>query len=142
MLLIHPIIQCSATLLALYVFYLGVQRFRFLHMNQKTVFKWKRHVALGKTALGVWLVGMVSGLTMVYLHWHGFLITGVHGKVALVLLPLVIFGLASGLYMDRNKKKRGVFLFMHGLNNLVVLMLAVGQAISGLWVFNTFVLGG
>ncbi len=141
-LFIHPIIQFSATLLALYVFYLGVQRFRFLHMNQKTVFKWKRHVALGKMALGVWLVGMVSGMTMVYLYWHGFLITGAHGKVALVLLPLVIFGLVSGLYMDRNKKKRGVFPLIHGLNNLVVLILAVAQAISGLWVFNAFVLGG
>ncbi|MBE9582433.1 MAG: DUF4079 family protein [Proteobacteria bacterium] len=142
LLLIHPIIQFSATLLALYVFYLGVQRFRFLHMNQKTVFKWKRHVALGKMALGVWLVGMVSGMTMAYLYWHGFLITGAHGKVALALLPLVIFGLVSGRYMDRNKKKRGVFPFIHGLNNLIVLILAVAQAISGLWVFNAFVLGG
>lgn len=142
LLFIHPIIQFLATLLALYVFYLGVQRFRFFQMNQKTVFKWKRHVALGKMALGVWLVGMVSGMTMVYLYWHGFLITGAHGKGALVLLPLVIFGLVSGLYMDRNKKKRGVFPFIHGLNNLVVLILAVAQAISGLWVFKAFVLGG
>jgi len=66
-LVIHPIIQFSAVLLTLYVFYLGVQRFRFFHLYQKTVFRWKRHVLLGEIALGTLLGGMMGGVTMVYL---------------------------------------------------------------------------
>jgi nitric oxide reductase large subunit len=141
-LVIHPIIQLSALLLALYVFYLGIQRFRFFHLHQKAVFRWKRHVALGEIALGVLLAGMLGGLAMVYVYWHGFLITGIHGKVALVMVPFIIFGLVSGLYMNHKKRKRRILPFVHGLNNLVVLIMAIGQIISGLWVYRAFVLGG
>ena len=88
MLVIHPIIQFSAIVLALYVFSLGVQRFRFLHLGQKTTFRWKRHVFLGTIAMGAWLGGMLGGVTMVYSHWHGFLITGTHGKAALIMASL------------------------------------------------------
>ncbi|MFH1673673.1 MAG: DUF4079 domain-containing protein [Pseudomonadota bacterium] len=91
MLIIHPIIQFSAIVLALYVFYLGVHRFRLLHLGQKTTFRWKRHVLLGTITMGAWLGGMLGGLTMVYSHWHGFLVTGTHGKVALTMAPFIIF---------------------------------------------------
>jgi nitric oxide reductase large subunit len=141
-LVIHPIIQLSALLLALYVFYLGIQRFQFFHLHQKAVFRWKRHVALGEIALGVLLAGMLGGLAMVYVYWHGFLITGIHGKFALVMVPFIIFGLVSGLYMNHKKRKRRILPFVHGLNNLVVLIMAIGQIISGLWVYRAFVLGG
>ena len=53
MLIIHPLIQLAATLLALYVLLLGVARFRQLHMRQKTLFQWQRHVRLGTIALRV-----------------------------------------------------------------------------------------
>jgi nitric oxide reductase large subunit len=141
LLIIHPIVQCSAIVLALYAFSLGVQRFRSLHLKQKTVFRWKRHVVLGQIALGVWLAGMLGGMTSVYLYWHGFLITGTHAKVALFMVPLIIFGLSSGLYMDRNKKKRKVLPMLHGLNNLILLMLALTQIVTGWGVYHTFVLG-
>jgi len=68
-LVIHPIIQFFAVLLTLYVFYLGVQRFRFLHLYQNTVFRWKRHVLLGEIALGTLLGGMTGGVTMLYHLW-------------------------------------------------------------------------
>jgi len=138
---VHPVIQGLATLLALYVFFLGVQRFRFLHLYQGVAFEWKRHVFLGGIALGVWLVGIVGGMTMVYFYWYGFLITGTHGKVALVMVPLIIFGLASGQYMNHNKKKRKVLPLIHGLGNLVLLILALTQVMSGWWVYRVFVLG-
>jgi hypothetical protein len=141
-LVIHPTIQFSAILLALYVFYLGLHRFRFLHLHQKAVFRWNRHVALGEIALGVLLAGMLGGMTMVYVYWHGFLITGIHGKVGLVLVPFILFGLVSGLYMNRKKKKLRILAFIHGLNNLVVLLLGLSQVISGSWVYKAFVLGG
>jgi uncharacterized membrane protein YozB (DUF420 family) len=102
---IHPIIQLSAICLGLYVFYLGVQRFRSLHLKQKVKFNWKRHVLLGKIVMATWLAGILGGVSVVYMTWHGFLVTGIHGKVALVILPLILFGLFSGLHMNRKKKK-------------------------------------
>ena len=56
---------------------------------------------------------------MVYFYWRGFLITGGHGKVALVMAPLILFGFASGLYMNIKKKQRRVLPLLHGMNNLV-----------------------
>ena len=141
MLVVHPVIQSCAILLALYVFYLGVQRFRTLHLRQKAVFRWKRHVVLGEIALGLLLGGMIGGITMVYVYWHAFLITGTHGKVALAMATFVIFGLASGLYMHRKKRERKLLPLVHGLNNLAVLILAVIQIVTGWWVYRAFVLG-
>ncbi len=141
MLSVHPVIQGSATLLALYVFFLGVQRFRFLHLDQGVAFKLKRLVLLGKIALGVWLVGTVGGMTMVYFYWYGFFMTGTHGKVALVMVPFIIFGFASGQYMNHYKKKRKALPLIHGLSNLVLLILSLTQVVSGWWVYRVFVLG-
>lgn len=141
MLAVHPMVQLSAVLMTLYVFHLGVQRFRFLHLHKRTAFKWKRHVVLGEIALMTFLLGMVGGVTMVYLHWHGFLITGSHANVALVMAPMVVFGITSGLYMNVKKKPRKILPLLHGLNNLVVLILAVAQVYSGWAVYRTFVLG-
>jgi hypothetical protein len=141
LLVIHPIIQFSAILLTLYIFYLGVQRFRAFHLHQKTLFKWKRHVLLGKIAMSALLGGMMGGMTMVYLYWQGFLITGFHGRVALIMTPFIIFGTASGLYMNHNKKKRMALPMIHGLSNLVLLILALTQAVTGWRVYMMFVLG-
>jgi len=99
-------------------------------------------VALGETALGVLLAGMVGGIAIVYITWHGLFITGIHGKVALVMAPFIIFGLISGLYMNFKKRNRRILPFVHGLNNLVVLIVAISQIISGSWVYRVFVLGG
>ncbi|MBT8374802.1 MAG: hypothetical protein KJN80_07820 [Deltaproteobacteria bacterium] len=85
MLSIHPIIMFVATLLALYVFILSIQRFRFLHLKQKTTFNWKRHVFLGEIVMIAWLSGLLGGVVMSYVTWKGFLITGIHGKVAMVI---------------------------------------------------------
>ena len=141
MLSIHPIIQLSATCLGLFVFYLGVQRFRSLHLKQKVKFNWKRHVLLGKIVMASWLAGILGGVSIVYMTWHGFLVTGIHGKVALVILPLILFGLFSGLYMNRKKQKRKFLPIAHGLINLTVLLLALYQMSTGWWVYNVYVLG-
>ena len=141
MLSVHPVIQGSATLLALYVFFLGVQRFRFIHLYHRVAFQRKRHVFLGEIALGLWLVGIVGGMVMVYFYWYGFLITGTHGEVALVMVPFIFFGLASGLYMNHDKKQRKVLPLIHGLSNLVLLILALTQVVSGWRVYRDFVLG-
>lgn len=128
-------------MLALFVFYQGVQRFRFLHLNQKAAFGWKRHVVLGEIALGMWLAGTVGGATTVYVYWRGFFITGTHGKVALAMVPFIIFGLASGLYMNYKRRGRKVLPFIHGVSNLVALILACVQVATGWGVYRMFVLG-
>jgi len=141
MLIIHPIIQICATLLASYVFFLGLQRFRMLHLKHKTRFNWKRHVLGGTIALLTLLGGMVVGMSMAYLNWRGFMVTGIHGKTALIIVPLLLFGLFSGLFMNSRKKRRKVLPLIHGTSNLILLLLAIYQIHTGWWVYNTFVLG-
>ena len=141
MLSIHPIIMFVATLLALYVFGLSIQRFRFLHLKQKAVFNWKRHVLLGEIVMITWLGGLLGGAGITYVTWHGFLITGTHGKVAMVMLPLILFGLFSGLYLNYKKGKRMLLPILHGINNLVVLILSLYQVSSGWWVYDAYILG-
>ena len=68
--------------------------------------------------------------------------TGTHGKTALVMLPLLLFGLISGIYMNQVKKKRRFLPLLHGANNLVVIILALSQIRTGWWVLNTYVWGG
>jgi hypothetical protein len=142
MLVIHPIVQLLAIGVSLYVFYLGVGRFRFLHLRQKTVFRWKRHVVLGEIALFGLLIGMAGGMAVVYLYWRRLLIMGTHSTVALVMAPAIIFGIVSGLYMDRRRKSRKALPFIHGVNNLAVVVLALSQVMSGLGIYRALGLGG
>lgn len=142
MLTIHPVIQSLSIVLSLYVFYLGVHRLRFLHLHQKAIFPWKLHVALGKTALGVLMAGMIGGITLVYVYWHGFIITGTHGKIGVLMAPFMIFGFLSGIHMNRKKRNGRLLPLIHGLNNLFVLVLCLIQVVSGLQVYRSFVLGG
>jgi len=141
MLLIHPGIQLSAFVLALYAFYLGLKRFRFNHLHMQTAFPWKRHVILGLISLTALLFGMIMGMIMVYTHWQGFLMTGAHGKTAVILVPFILFGVISGLYMNARKKKRKTLPLMHGINNLIILCLALSQAFTGWEILKTFVFG-
>lgn len=141
MLAIHPVVQFVAILIAFYVFSLGIHRAQAVHFNQKTTFNWRQHVILGKIAFGTLIVGFCFGLIMVYLHWRKVFITGPHGKIALALLPLIVFGLLSGLYMDSFKKKRKVLPIVHGITNLTILILSVVQTATGLSVYVNFVLG-
>lgn len=142
MLTVHPIVQSTAILLACYTFLLGMARFRSVHLGQKTRFKWKQHVLMGKIALGVLLSAAIGGMLLVYLYWHGLMITGIHGKVGLFLCPFIVFGLASGIYMDKNRKQRKILNLLHGLNNCIILILALSQIVTGIKVYKMFVMGG
>jgi hypothetical protein len=138
---VHPAMQFLATLLALYVFYQGIKRFRSLHLNQKAVFEWRQHVVLGEIALGALLAGMLGGTMTVYLVWGEFFITGTHRKIAFVMAPLIMFGLGSGLFMHYRKHTRKMLPFVHGLNNLIVLILACVQVVTGYGVYQKYVAG-
>ncbi len=141
MLFIHPIIQFLAFLLACYVFYLGIKRFQHLHLKQKVIFKWKQHVFWGQIALGTVFVGMLGGVSMVYIHWRSYFITGLHAKIAIILAPLLAFGFLSGRYMNSKKKKRKWLPFIHAINNVVILLLTLVQIATGWRILSTYVLG-
>lgn len=138
---IHPVLQIAGTLLALYVLLLGVARFRRLHLRHKIPFQWQRHVRLGTIALLLWAGGLFFGILMVKVYWQGFLITGMHGRRFVLLLPMIVFGLFSGRYMHIHKKQRRILPFLHGSSNLLLIMLALLQILSGWQVYREFVLG-
>ncbi len=141
MLLIHPLMQLTATFLVLVVLQQGVQRFRFQHLKQKAAFAWKWHVYLGSCVIAIWSAGFVGGLMLVRNYWYAVFITGVHGKVGVAMLPFMLVAIVSGWTMHRMKRRRKVLPLIHGANNLVLVLLALFQLYSGWGVLNAFVWG-
>jgi len=141
MLLVHPMVQFSAICLACYVLYLGYGRLLSLHLRQTVPFLWKRHVTLGLVALLTLFAGMAGGIAMVYTFWRSYFITGLHAKIGLVLVPLILFGIGSGLYMNAKKRKRKWLPLLHMANNLALLVLCVAQIITGWNILTKYVLG-
>ncbi len=141
MFLIHPIFQSVGILMAVYVWGLGFSRFRSLHLKQKIRFNRKQHVRFGIIGTGIWLIGICGGLFMVKSSWYGMLITGIHSKIGVLMIPFILFALGSGLYMDRKKKKRKALPLVHGISNTVMLLLALSQIYTGIRVYQEYVLG-
>jgi hypothetical protein len=141
MLLIHPVVQMAGIILLLAAFVYGVQRFRSLHLNQKVPFLWKRHVLLGEAALGTLIVGTGIGLVMTRYHWGEFLMTLGHGKTGLVILPMLLFGLISGLILDKKKPRGKTLKVLHGLNNTLILILSLNQIRTGIKIYLMFTAG-
>lgn len=140
MLYLHPVVQFVSTMLALYVIYTGIQRFRSLHLHTRTAFSWKWHVSLGILVLLLWSIGLVGGFVVTHNFWYTNFITGLHANVAVVMCPLIVFGFVTGFYMNRVKKKRILLPLIHGLNNAFLFLLAIHQIYSGWLVMQKFVL--
>ncbi len=141
MFLIHPIFQSVGILIALYVMKLGISRFRMSHFKAKIRFNWNQHVRLGLVATTIWLIGICVGLYTVKTNWYGFLITGQHAKTGLLLIPFILFSIASGMAMDRRKKQRKVLPLIHGICNTIMLLIVLFQIYTGIGVYRTYVLG-
>ena len=88
----------------------------------------------------IWMAGLAGGLIMARLKWNVNLVTGDHYKVAFSMIPLLFFGAASGLILDRKRKKRTLLPIMHGLCNLALLSLATYQIFTGWQVIKDFIL--
>jgi nitric oxide reductase large subunit len=84
-------------------------------------------------------VGLLGGAAVVYLYWRGFQITGIHARIAFFMLPFLLFGLFSGLYMNKIKKKRKLLPLIHGIGNLFLLTLAFVQIVTGWGVYMNFI---
>lgn len=141
MLYLHPLLQLCLTLLSVYVLYLGIQRFRSLHLSQQTAFPRNRHILLGKIVLGGWLVGMAGGVYVTKTFWHRNLITGDHAVIAVVMVPLIAWGLISGLYLEFSKRKRTFFPLLHAITNTICVVLALWQILEGWEVLQHYVWG-
>lgn len=137
---VHPVMQFLAILLAGYVFILGWPRLWAAFAGGRAYFAWKRHVRLGLIALIVMLAGMLGGAWITSHYLDGTGVTGRHYWIALAMTPLILFGLASGLIMDRRKARRKVLPIVHGLANLAMLILALFQIWTGIGVLRVFVL--
>ncbi|MBN2332269.1 MAG: DUF4079 family protein [Deltaproteobacteria bacterium] len=141
MLWFHPAMQVPTIFLSLYVLYLGFQRFQAQHLKRRRPFAWQRHVLLGKVVICLWLLGMIGGFLMVHYTWHAFFITGDHARNAVLMLPLMLIGYATGWYMDRHKKRHPRLALVHGINNLLLVMLACSQIFEGGIVCMRYILG-
>ncbi|MFO7818128.1 MAG: DUF4079 family protein [Desulfovibrionales bacterium] len=141
MLVMHPLLQFIALIIALYVFKLGLSRFSSVHLRKKRPFDWKNHVRFGLVANIIWIVGFFGGLYAVYSGWNGIFLTGLHAKIALILVPFIVFAIVSGVYMDKRKKKRRVLPLLHAGLNTVMFLLVLVQVFTGIQVFRVFVWG-
>jgi len=140
MLWFHPILQFLTTFLGVYVAYLGMERLMRQHMGMNTQFLWKRHVQLGQIVIALWFFGMLGGLTVARLKWQVNFVTGAHYQTAFSMIPLMIFGFASGMYMDKRKAKRRLLPLAHAICNLLLLSLAFYQIRTGWQVIKDFIL--
>ena len=51
-----------------------------------------------------------------------------HGRMAFVTLPFIIFGFLSGQKLNSKGGRKDILRIVHGLNNIVVLLLLLNQA--------------
>ncbi len=128
---IHPAVQVLAFILASYTLFLGWSRVRFLHFDIKCPFCWQLHVRMGRWAIALWLLGSLLGFGIAFFAWGSIFVTGSHAWVGLLFLPLAIFGYISGHILDKVKKRRFWLPVLHGANNMLLLALALWQAVSG-----------
>jgi hypothetical protein len=131
MLWLHPILQLAALLIAVRVFSMGVNRFRFQHLKQKCGFNWKGHVKQGKVAAWLWLAGLVLGLYMAQRTWGTLGLTGPHYTVGLLMWPFILVGLVTGYLLQKPGRKRPGLALVHGASNTAALGLALYQTWSG-----------
>lgn len=137
---IHPVWQFMATILSVYVFCLGWPRLWATFSGGKATFLWKRHVALGRIALSALFLGLLGGAAVTAHFWGGLGFTQHHYWIGLAMAPLMLFGLVSGWLLDKNKGKYKHLPLLHGVNNSVVVLMALVQVWTGINVLRFFVL--
>jgi hypothetical protein len=136
---IHPIAQVGAILLAIYAAYLGLQRARSLHFGKSAKFLRQRHAITGAIGLISMLGGIGAGVFMV----DRYLLNpdmGLHVAVAMIMLPLGLFGIISGFFLYLKPRPRRILPALHGINNLIILALALAQIVTGTMVYLRYVL--
>jgi hypothetical protein len=125
-------LQLLALALGLFALVLAWPRIVTLHLGRKRIFRRARHVLAGELCLGGMILGAAGGAVVARLVRGAWLASGVHAWAGLAVAALAAFGLASGLYLALARPRpRKALPLLHGLNNLLVLALAVWQAQTG-----------
>jgi hypothetical protein len=140
MLWIHPLLQLAATALALYVLHLGWPRFQANHLGRKGKFMWAEHVRLGKYVHILWMAGLVLGLYAAGQAWGQNTITGGHYWIGQSMMPCIAGGYVTGVVMDRNRAKRRYLPLAHAVFNIMAVVLALAEVVTGIGVIRDFML--
>jgi hypothetical protein len=137
---IHPAIQWIATAMAGYTLWLAWPRFLYNHWGIKGRFQWNDHVKWGKYSHIFWMAGMVIGAAVVARNWGGSGATGDHYWIGQLIMPCIAAGYITGSIMDRDKKPRRYLPLIHGVCNLLALLIAIIQIFTGIKVIQEFLL--
>lgn len=133
---LHPLMQIFAALLGVWALYQGIQRIR-MNRGVKLIFPWKQHVKLGTYALALWLLGAL-GFYVTHDLFGETHITGTHAVLAWPVMALALFGLLTGFIMDKHKKRRSVLPWVHGIANIVLIILVAVLCYTGIELWDTF----
>ena len=132
----HPFFQGLSILLAFYAAFIGLQRVQSLHFGRQGVtFNRKRHALIGGIALFMLLGGLAGGKIIAHLVWQELVVIRLHGTIALTILPFLLIGIATGLYLYFKPGQRRVLPAVHAINNAILLILLLVQAYSGIHVY-------
>jgi hypothetical protein len=63
-----------------------------------------------------------------------------HEVVAMIMLPLGLFGIFSGFFLYLNPKQRKLLPAIHAINNMIILVLALAQIATGIMAYLRYVL--
>lgn len=140
MLWIHPVIQLFATIMGFYVLFLAWQRVKKLHLGRKGAFEWRKHAFWGRIVIIVWLAGLVLGKVAVQVQWGTSGIFLNHSQGAMIMVPFMLIAYGTGSIMDRKKQKRFWLPVIHGINNMIMLSLALYQFYTGYIIIANFML--
>lgn len=132
----HPIIQLFALSLGFLAMYQGYKRFA-MKRGKKIIFPWKQHVKFGSYALILWVIGGL-GFYVTHTIFGMTHITDLHAEVAWYVISLSVFGLGTGFIMNKYKKKRNWMPALHGIANILLLILVVYEAYSGMELLSAF----
>jgi hypothetical protein len=125
-------LQLLALGLGLWALAVAWPRIATLHLGSKRIFRRARHVFLGELCLGGVILGAAGGAIVAHQVRGTWLASGAHAWGGLALAAFALLGLASGLYLALARPRpRKLLPFLHGLNNLLLLVLAFWQIQTG-----------
>ena len=137
---IHPIAQALTALLALYVLRLGLSRFASRYLGKRTVFQWNRHVTLGKVVVAVWALGALGGLSVTYLTYGKIFTESLHFKIGIIMPLVLLVTWLTGTRLARRRDQSNILPVVHLVNNVLLLILAAIQVVTGLGIVQSALL--
>jgi hypothetical protein len=137
---IHPIVQSLTAILALYVLWLGSARLASRHLGKKTVFRWDRHVRLGKLVVAVWALGGLGGLTMTFFAYGKIFTESLHFRIGIAILLLLLVTWLTGTRMDQRRGQSDILPVIHLANNALLLILIAIQFYTGIGIVQSALL--